>query len=115
MGMSSTNPTIWIVERSANFKIISEGFNSPIPILLKRDKGNKLTLAPRSHNVFSTVSLPITHGMAKPPRSLSLGGGFFMIALPSLVKAIVSLCSIVFFFEKISFKNLAYKLPQREY
>jgi len=32
-----------------------------------------------------------------------------MIALLSLVKAIVSLCSIVFFFEKISFKNLAYR------
>ena len=32
-----------------------------------------------------------------------------MIALISLVKAIVSLCYIVFFFEKISFKNLAYR------
>ena len=32
-----------------------------------------------------------------------------MIALLSLVKAIVSLSSIVFFFEKISFKNLAYR------
>jgi len=48
------------------------------------------------------VSLPITQGMAKLPRSLSLGRGFLMIALLSLVKAIVSLCSIVFFFEKIS-------------
>jgi len=32
-----------------------------------------------------------------------------MIALLSLLKAIVSFCSIVFFFEKVSFKNLAYR------
>ena len=32
-----------------------------------------------------------------------------MIALLSLVKVIVPLCSIVFFFEKISFKSLAYR------
>jgi len=47
--------------------------------------------------------------MAKLPGSLSFGGGFLMIALLSLVKAIVSLCSIFLFFEKISFKNLAYR------
>jgi len=82
MGMSSTNPTIWIVERSANFKIISEGFNSPIPILLKRDKGNKLTLAPKSHSALSMVSLPIAQGMAKLLGSLSLGGGFFKHYFP---------------------------------
>ena len=66
------------------------GFNSPIPILLNRDKGNKLTLAPKSHMALSMASLPITQGIEKLPESPSFGGSFLMIALLSLDKAIVS-------------------------
>jgi len=53
---------------------------------------------------FSMFSLPITQGMEKLPRSLSFGGNFFMTALHSLVKVIVSLTSIFIFFDKILLK-----------
>ena len=97
-GMSSMNPTGCMVVRSANFKVTSVGFNSPIAILLQRDKGNKLILAPKFHMALSMVSLPITQGIEKLPGSPSFGGSFLMIALLSLVKAIVSLCFIFLFF-----------------
>ena len=94
------------MERSPNCKVILVGFKSPISILFKRDKGNKLTLAPRSHRAFSIVSFPITQGMEKLLGSLSFGGNFFcMTALHSLVRVIVSLSSIFLFFYKISFKR----------
>jgi len=85
------------------------GFKSPIPLLFKRDKGNKLTLSSRSHVTFSMVSFPITQGMEKLDGSLSFGGNFFcMTALHSLVRAIVSLSSIFLFFDKI-FSNFLHR------
>jgi len=103
------NPMGWIVVPLANFKVALVGFNSPIPILLKRDKGIKLILAHKSHMALSMASLPITQGIEKLPGSPTFGGNFLMIALLSLVKVIVSLCSIAFFFEKIFLINLAYR------
>ncbi|KEH38133.1 hypothetical protein MTR_2g461850 [Medicago truncatula] len=82
----------------------AEDLNSLVTIALF-----SLTLAPKSHKALSTVSFPITKGIAKLPGSLSFWGCFLTIALLSLVKANVSLWSIAFFFEKISFKNLAYR------
>jgi len=44
---------------------------------LKRNKDIKLTLAPKSHMAFLTISDPMTQGMEKLPGSLSLGGNLF--------------------------------------
>jgi len=71
---SSTTRGLPPTKRS--FKVISltvRRFLYHIPNLSQRDKGIKLTLAPRSHMAFSMVSLPITQGMEKLQEPLRLG------------------------------------------
>jgi hypothetical protein len=64
-----------------SFKVISltvrNWFNYPIPNLSERDNGIKLTFSPKSHMALSIISYPMTHGMEKLPRFLSLCGNFF--------------------------------------
>jgi len=63
-----------------SFTVISlaiKMFLYPIPNLLERVNGIKLTLASKSHMAFSMVSDPMTQGMEKIPGSLSLGGNLF--------------------------------------
>jgi len=63
-----------------SFKVISltvKRFLYPIPNLSLRDKGIKLTLSPKSHVALSIISGPMTHGMEKLPRFLSLCGNLF--------------------------------------
>jgi len=77
---NKNNKTCGLPPTKRSFKVISltiKRFLYPIPNLSLRDKGIKLTLSPKSHMTFSMVSDPMTQGMKKLSRSLSLGGNLF--------------------------------------
>lgn len=77
--MSFTIPYECFMDWSVNWRKIIVGFTSPMPSLLKIDKGIRLILTLRLNGAFPNVRFPIVHGMWKLPRSLSSGGSFFWI------------------------------------
>jgi hypothetical protein len=73
-------------------------FKSLILNLSKTNLGIRLTLAPRSHNVFLNLIFPKEQGMVKLLGSLNIGGKLFKVTV------LTSLSPL--FFDIISFKNL---------
>ena len=72
--------------------------------------GIKLARAPISHNTFSKLALPMLHGIEKLPGSFSFGDNLFWItALQSSVRATFSFSVIDLFFDRMSFRYLAYE------
>lgn len=106
--ISSTMPLECLMDLSASYKDMVVGFTSPIPNLLKTEKGIRLMFARRSHKTLSNVISPITQGIVKLPGSLSFGGSFFgRIALHSSVSIIGSSSSNFLLFDRISLRNYA--------
>lgn len=109
-GTFSSIPTSYFIYWLNNFKDIYLGFSLPIQSLLQRDRVIRLTLTPRWHRYLSMTWLPITQGIEKLFGYFSLGAIlFFIIALDSLVSAIIPWSLIFLLFARISFKNFAYE------
>lgn len=72
---SSIIPLSYSINRFASCKETDVSFKSPKHKFLKMEKGNRLTLAPKSHKDFIKM-IPIVQGIVKLPESFSLGGNF---------------------------------------
>jgi hypothetical protein len=81
MGMPSRIPMGSLTDPSVICNEILICFKSPIPNLSKTDLGIRLTLAPKSHNVFLNLIFPKEQGMIKLSGSLSFGDKLFKVTV----------------------------------
>ena len=83
-------------------------FESPIPSLLKKERGIKLMLALKSHKALLIIDFPMVHEMLKLPGSLSSRGSFFYKMALHSMRATVSYSTNLFLFSRMPFINFMY-------
>ena len=82
----SNTPNRYLIDLSANCKVILVRLNSCKPNCLATIKRINDTFAPKSYNILKISMLPIVHGIEKLPESFNFGGSLFcMMALHSFV------------------------------
>ena len=106
----SNTPNGYLINLSANCKVILVRFNSCKSNCLATIKGINYTLALKSYNALKNSMLSIVHGIEKLPGFFNFGGSLFcMMALHFSINTIVSQSSNFLFRIIISLKNFAYE------
>ena len=106
----SNTPNKYLIDLSANCKVILVRFNTCKPNCLGTIKRINDTFAPKSYNILKNSMLLIVHGIEKTPRTFQFWRQFVLYnALHSFVNTIVSQSSNFLFLVMISLRNFTYE------